>query len=80
MDNDTDEVFDFSNLEFTREDLFTALNDMVHEYKKLSRSFEEFKAEKESRATKPELVSSDEMQAALKRKRGARKQVARNNE
>ncbi|KZV33877.1 hypothetical protein F511_15490 [Dorcoceras hygrometricum] len=40
-----DEVFDFSNVEFTREDLVTALNDMVNEYRKLSHSFEEVKAE-----------------------------------
>ncbi|KZT75605.1 hypothetical protein F511_47370 [Dorcoceras hygrometricum] len=40
-----DEVFDFSNLEFTREDLVSALNGMVKEYKKLSHSFEEVKAE-----------------------------------
>ncbi|KZV15624.1 hypothetical protein F511_31616 [Dorcoceras hygrometricum] len=42
---DDDEVFDFSNAEFTRDDLVTALNDMVKEYRKLSRSFEEVKAE-----------------------------------
>ncbi|KZV35572.1 hypothetical protein F511_27862 [Dorcoceras hygrometricum] len=40
-----DEIFDFSNVEFTREDLVTALNDMVKEYRKLSHSFEEVKAE-----------------------------------
>ncbi|KZV13722.1 spindle pole body component 110-like, partial [Dorcoceras hygrometricum] len=40
-----DEVFDFSNTEFTREDLITALNEMVHEYHKLSQTFEEVKAE-----------------------------------
>ncbi|KZV44160.1 hypothetical protein F511_13083 [Dorcoceras hygrometricum] len=40
-----DEVFDFSNTEFTREDLITALNKMVHEYKKLSQTFKEVKAE-----------------------------------
>ncbi|KZV21268.1 hypothetical protein F511_23393 [Dorcoceras hygrometricum] len=40
-----DEVFDFSNVEFTREDLFSALNDMVKEYRKVSHSFEEVKAE-----------------------------------
>ncbi|KZV37570.1 hypothetical protein F511_39668 [Dorcoceras hygrometricum] len=40
-----DEVFDFSNTEFTREDLITALNEMVHEYSKLSKTFEEVKAE-----------------------------------
>ncbi|KZV35033.1 hypothetical protein F511_19780 [Dorcoceras hygrometricum] len=42
---DDDEVFDFSNVEFTREDLFQALNDMVHEYKTLSHTLEEIKAE-----------------------------------
>ncbi|KZV40605.1 hypothetical protein F511_33156 [Dorcoceras hygrometricum] len=42
---DDDEVFDFSNVEFTRDDLVTALNDMVKEYRKLSHSFEEAKAE-----------------------------------
>ncbi|KZV50709.1 hypothetical protein F511_19621 [Dorcoceras hygrometricum] len=40
-----DEVFDFSNIEFTREDLINALNEMIHEYKKLSQTFEEVKAE-----------------------------------
>ncbi|KZV57205.1 hypothetical protein F511_40840 [Dorcoceras hygrometricum] len=40
-----DEVFDFSNTEFTREDLFTTLIKMVHEYRKLSQTFEEVKAE-----------------------------------
>ncbi|KZV21304.1 hypothetical protein F511_25626 [Dorcoceras hygrometricum] len=54
-----------TQLKFTREDLFTALNDMVHEYKKLSQYFEEVMAEKESHASKAELVSSSEMQAAL---------------
>ncbi|KZV16083.1 hypothetical protein F511_29008 [Dorcoceras hygrometricum] len=43
-----DEVFDFANIEFTREDLIDALNDMVKEYKKLSHSFEEIKAENKS--------------------------------
>ncbi|KZV34319.1 hypothetical protein F511_21412, partial [Dorcoceras hygrometricum] len=41
-----DEVFDFSNIEFTREDLVSALNDMVKEYRKLSHTFEEVKAGK----------------------------------
>ncbi|KZV23980.1 hypothetical protein F511_20901 [Dorcoceras hygrometricum] len=40
-----DEVFDFSNTEFTCEDLVQALNDMVHEYKTLSHTFEKIKAE-----------------------------------
>ncbi|KZV21356.1 hypothetical protein F511_18890 [Dorcoceras hygrometricum] len=40
-----DEVFDFSTVEFTREDLVSALNDTVKEYRKLSHSFEEAKAE-----------------------------------
>ncbi|KZV36674.1 hypothetical protein F511_40188 [Dorcoceras hygrometricum] len=40
-----DEVFDFSNVEFTREDLVSALNDMVKEYRKISHSFEKVKAE-----------------------------------
>ncbi|KZV32047.1 hypothetical protein F511_38524 [Dorcoceras hygrometricum] len=65
MADDTDVVFDFSNMELTREDLVTALNDMVQEYKKLSQLFEEVKAEKESCANKAELVSSSDMQAAL---------------
>ncbi|KZV23640.1 hypothetical protein F511_31574 [Dorcoceras hygrometricum] len=43
-----DEVFDFSNIEFTREDLVSALNDTVKEYRKLSHSFEEIKAENEN--------------------------------
>ncbi|KZV45730.1 hypothetical protein F511_44576 [Dorcoceras hygrometricum] len=43
-----EEVFDFSNIEFTREDLVSALNDMVKEYRKLSHSFEEIKAENEN--------------------------------
>ncbi|KZV44840.1 hypothetical protein F511_09120 [Dorcoceras hygrometricum] len=43
-----DDVFDFSNIEFTREDLVSALNDMVKEYRKLSHSFEEIKAENEN--------------------------------
>ncbi|KZV45460.1 hypothetical protein F511_12908 [Dorcoceras hygrometricum] len=45
---DDDEVFDFANSEFTREDLVQALNDMVHEYKTLSHIFEEIKAENAS--------------------------------
>ncbi|KZV39446.1 hypothetical protein F511_13437 [Dorcoceras hygrometricum] len=47
MDDQTseDEVFNFSNTKFTREDLIGALNDMVKYYRKLSHSFEEIKAE-----------------------------------
>ncbi|KZV23064.1 hypothetical protein F511_31011 [Dorcoceras hygrometricum] len=40
-----DEVCDFYNIEFTREDLVSALNDMVKEYRKLSHTFKEVKAE-----------------------------------
>ncbi|KZV16750.1 hypothetical protein F511_41646 [Dorcoceras hygrometricum] len=40
-----DEVFGFSNSEFTREELINVLNEMVHEYRKLSQTFEEIKAE-----------------------------------
>ncbi|KZV54696.1 dnaJsubfamily C member 21 [Dorcoceras hygrometricum] len=65
MADDTEEVFDFSSPEFTREDLVTALNEMVLEYKTFSLSFEEVKAEKESCATSAELVGSSNMQAAL---------------
>ncbi|KZV25897.1 hypothetical protein F511_20521 [Dorcoceras hygrometricum] len=43
-----DEVFDFANIEFTREDLIDELNDMVKEYEKLSHSFEEIKAANKS--------------------------------
>ncbi|KZV38978.1 hypothetical protein F511_40596 [Dorcoceras hygrometricum] len=51
MTDDTEEIFDFSNLKFT------ALNEMVQEYEKLSQLFEEVKAEKESCANKSESVS-----------------------
>ncbi|KZV22897.1 hypothetical protein F511_28520 [Dorcoceras hygrometricum] len=40
-----DEVFDFSNSEFTRDDLINALNEIVLEYRKLSQTFKEVKAE-----------------------------------
>ncbi|KZV36097.1 hypothetical protein F511_31413, partial [Dorcoceras hygrometricum] len=40
-----DELFDFFNIEFTLEDLISALNDMVKKYKNLSHTFEEVKAE-----------------------------------
>ncbi|KZV53059.1 hypothetical protein F511_31487 [Dorcoceras hygrometricum] len=46
MANDnSNEVFDFSNIEFTREDLVSVLNDMVDEYQNLSQTFENAKAE-----------------------------------
>ncbi|KZV21196.1 hypothetical protein F511_27602 [Dorcoceras hygrometricum] len=57
-----DEVFDFSNIEFTREDLVQALNDMVHEYKSLSHTFEEIKAENASLKNSSEESSSDELE------------------
>ncbi|KZV42589.1 hypothetical protein F511_29652 [Dorcoceras hygrometricum] len=44
MADDTDEVFDFSNNMFIREDLVNALNEMIYEYKKLSQKFEDVKA------------------------------------
>ncbi|KZV18805.1 hypothetical protein F511_25732 [Dorcoceras hygrometricum] len=57
-----DEVFDFSNVEFTREDLVQALNDMVHEYKTLSHTFEEMKAENASLKNSSVESSSDELE------------------
>ncbi|KZV22023.1 hypothetical protein F511_40732 [Dorcoceras hygrometricum] len=57
-----DEVFDFSNIEFTREDLVQALNDMVHEYKSLSHTFEEIKAENASLKISSVESSSDELE------------------
>ncbi|KZV44488.1 hypothetical protein F511_37577 [Dorcoceras hygrometricum] len=59
---DDDEVFDFSNVEFTREDLVQALNDMVHEYKTLSHTFEEIKAENASLKNSSVESSSDELE------------------
>ncbi|KZV26261.1 hypothetical protein F511_41193 [Dorcoceras hygrometricum] len=58
---DDDEVFDFSNIEFTRKDLVTALNDMVKEYRKLAHSFEEAKAENMSLKSSSIESSSDEL-------------------
>ncbi|KZV26704.1 hypothetical protein F511_14490 [Dorcoceras hygrometricum] len=58
-----DEVFDFSNVEFTREDLVSALNDMVKEYRKISHSFEEVKAENsdlKNSSAKPSAVELGE--------------------
>ncbi|KZV25121.1 hypothetical protein F511_27436 [Dorcoceras hygrometricum] len=59
---DDNEVFDFSNVEFTREDLFQTLNDMVHEYKTLSHTFEEIKAENASLKNSSVKSSSDELE------------------
>ncbi|KZV33528.1 TMV resistance protein N-like [Dorcoceras hygrometricum] len=66
-----DEVFDFSNTEFTREYLVSALNDMVQEYRKLSPTFEEVKAEKidlKNSSAEPstvELGEADSLQIEL---------------
>ncbi|KZV38236.1 dead box ATP-dependent RNA helicase [Dorcoceras hygrometricum] len=57
-----DEVFDFSNIEFTREDLVKELNDLVKEYMKLSHSFEEAKAENMSLKSSSIESSSDELE------------------
>ncbi|KZV52888.1 hypothetical protein F511_37171 [Dorcoceras hygrometricum] len=59
---DEDEVFDFSNVEFTRDDLVIALNDMVKEYRKLSHSFEEAKAANMSLNSSSAESSSDELE------------------
>ncbi|KZV20570.1 hypothetical protein F511_31819 [Dorcoceras hygrometricum] len=61
---DEDEVFDFSNVEFTRDDLVIELNDMVKEYRKLSQSFEEAKAENMSLKSSSAESSSDELEDA----------------
>lgn len=44
LESSSEQVFDFSSENFTREDLITALHDMVNEYQKLSISLEETKA------------------------------------
>ncbi|KZV37654.1 hypothetical protein F511_38865 [Dorcoceras hygrometricum] len=60
-----------SNSEFTREDLINALNKMVHEYKKLSQTFEEIKAENnclKNSSAEPrtaQLGESDSLQTEL---------------
>ncbi|KZV47007.1 hypothetical protein F511_31990 [Dorcoceras hygrometricum] len=59
---DDDEVFDFANSEFTREDLVQALNDMVHEYKTPSHTFEEIKSENASLKNSSAKSSSDELE------------------
>ncbi|KZV33396.1 hypothetical protein F511_40443 [Dorcoceras hygrometricum] len=62
-----DEVFDFSNVEFTREDLVSALKDTVKEYRKLSHSFEEVKAENSDLKNCPAEPSTGELgEAGLK--------------
>ncbi|KZV44257.1 hypothetical protein F511_10376 [Dorcoceras hygrometricum] len=66
-----DEVFDISNTEFTREDLINALNEMVHEYLKLSQTFKEIKAENgwlKSSSVEPstaQLGGSDSLETEL---------------
>ncbi|KZV55597.1 hypothetical protein F511_25488 [Dorcoceras hygrometricum] len=64
MTNQTsdDEVFDFSNVEFTREDLISALNDMVHEYRKLSQTFEEVKDENNGMKNSSVESSTDKLE------------------
>ncbi|KZV35758.1 hypothetical protein F511_36007 [Dorcoceras hygrometricum] len=59
---DDDEVFDFSNVEFTHDDLVIALDDMVKEYRKLSHSFEEAKAENMSLKSSSIDSNSDEFE------------------
>ncbi|KZV55935.1 hypothetical protein F511_29431 [Dorcoceras hygrometricum] len=71
MADDTDEVFDFSNSMFTREDLINELNEMVYEYKKLSQTFENVKAEyeclkdKSDDASRLQLDDSDSLKTEL---------------
>ncbi|KZV17474.1 hypothetical protein F511_12580 [Dorcoceras hygrometricum] len=74
-----DEVFDFSNIEFTREDLVSALNDMVKEYRKLSHSFEEVKAENISLKSSSTESSSDELEDIDSLKIELRKLTAEND-
>ncbi|KZV45837.1 hypothetical protein F511_32273 [Dorcoceras hygrometricum] len=52
----------FSNVEFTRDDLVIALNDMVQEYMKAFHSFEEAKAENISLKNSSTESSSDELE------------------
>ncbi|KZV38682.1 hypothetical protein F511_34423 [Dorcoceras hygrometricum] len=74
-----DEVFNFSNVEFTREDLVSALNDMVKEYRKLSHSFEEVKAENISLKSSSIESSSDELEDIDRLKIEFRKLTAEND-
>ncbi|KZV16043.1 pentatricopeptide repeat-containing protein [Dorcoceras hygrometricum] len=61
---DEDEVFDFSNVEFTRDDLVIALNDMVKTSTVSFHSFEEAKAENISLKSSSAESSSDEQEDA----------------
>ncbi|KZV29423.1 hypothetical protein F511_18691 [Dorcoceras hygrometricum] len=72
-------IFDFSNVEFTREDLVSALNDMVKEYRKLSHSFEEAKAENISLKSSSIESSSDELEDIDSLKIELRKLTAEND-
>ncbi|XP_073121261.1 uncharacterized protein [Henckelia pumila] len=47
QDSTSEQVFDFSSEEFTKEELITALHDMANEYQKLSLAFDEVKSKKE---------------------------------
>ncbi|KZV26266.1 hypothetical protein F511_43039 [Dorcoceras hygrometricum] len=62
-----DEVFDFSNIEFTREDLVSALNDMFKEYRKHSHTFEEVKIENADLKNSPVEPSTVELGEAFLR-------------
>lgn len=55
----SEHVFDFSFIDFTREELISTLHDMVNEYKKLAQFFKEAKAKKnDSKATETNEKSS----------------------
>lgn len=43
LETNNNKVFDFTYDEFTRDDLFTSLNEMVIDYKRLSQTFENSK-------------------------------------
>ncbi|KZV54754.1 callose synthase 1-like [Dorcoceras hygrometricum] len=68
-----EEVFEFSNTEFTQEDLINALNEMVYEYRKLSQTFEEIKVEDKSlknssvESSPPHLEDTDSLKTELSR-------------
>lgn len=49
------QIFDFSSLDFTRDELVSALHEMVEEYQKLAKSFEEVKAKQND----PKCESTD---------------------